>query len=106
MVVKQFKYSEFRTILTMMLKQPKRYALSSFSRQKIMLILSTDYPEQIDDIEYLIDMINYYIRKNQLSYYRNHRSAYLNTISRYLNEILTSEFYIDERKVLLFNLKN
>lgn len=106
MVVKQFKYSEFKTILTMMIERSKLYQLDLFSLKKIRLILYTDYPEQIDDLEYLIDMVNYYIRKNKLFYQRSHRAAYLNIISRYLNEILTSEFYIDERKVLLVNIKN
>lgn len=80
-----------------MIEEPDLYQLNVSSMQKIYLILNTDYPEQIDDMEYLIDMINYYIKKNVLYYQRNHRTAYLNTISRYLNEILDNEFYIDER---------
>lgn len=46
-----------------MIEEPDLYQLNVSSMQKIYLILNTDYPEQIDDMEYLIDMINYYIKK-------------------------------------------
>lgn len=90
--MKQFQYLEFLNALHKLLEGNENRFLCRYSTKTMVAkILSTDYPYQEDDIEYLLDMVNYHMR---LLNYESKKQYF--KLGKALDKIIPeSEFYLD-----------
>lgn len=63
MKVPQFHYEEFARLLERAAGTDEFLHCSAHTKAVLRRLLSTDYPEQEDDIEFLMDMVNYEMRR-------------------------------------------
>lgn len=89
MMIPQFHLEEFIRLLHRASGNDDFLHCRPETKEMIRLILSTDYPEQKDDIEYLMDMINYEMRRRRYSGPKRRFPA-----TRYLDRLCKDPLYI------------
>lgn len=89
MRVPQFKLEEFTRLLQRAAGNDSFLHCRPETKAILQRILSTDYPEQADDIEFLMDMINYEMRKKKYSGQKRHFPA-----TKYLDQLCAEPLYI------------
>lgn len=63
MKVPQFHFEEFTRLLEGAAGTDEFLHCNAHTKAVLRRLLSTDYPEQEDDIEFLMDMVNYEMRR-------------------------------------------
>ena len=89
MKVPQFHLEEFTRLLHRASGTDAFLHCAPETKDIIRQILTTDYPEQEDDIEYLMDMINYELRKRGYSGPKRRFPA-----TKYLDQLCRDPLYI------------
>lgn len=89
MKIPQFHFEEFVRLLQRASGNDAFLHCKPETKERIKQILLTDYPEQEDDIEYLMDMINYEMRKK--GYYGPKRRF---PATKYLDRLCSDPLYI------------
>lgn len=93
MRIPQFKIVEFIRLLERVIKENESYYhCEPFTVAVLSQILVTDYPEQEDDIEFLMDMINYQMRTKK---YTGRKSYF--PVSKHLDQLVKEPLYINAR---------
>ncbi len=94
MKIPQFHMAEFERLLTRIVcGNDSFFHCSGATITTLKEILHTSYPEQEDDIEFLMDMVNYRMRQ---SGYKGAKSRF--PISRHLDQLCAEPLYLSMRK--------
>lgn len=88
----QFKLEEFTRLLQRAADNDSFLHCNPETKAVLQQILSTDYPEQEDDIEFLMDMINYEMRKREYSGQKRRFPA-----TKYLDRLCAEPLYINSQ---------
>ena len=87
----QFHFAEFERLLKRAIcGHDSFYHCSAVTVATIKDILYTDYPEQEDDIEFLMDMVNYHLRQTG---YKGSKPRF--PVSRHLDQFCAEPLYIN-----------
>lgn len=89
MKVPQFHLEEFTRLLQRTIDGDDFLHCNSHTKVILEKILSSDYPEQEDDIEFLMDMVNYEMRKRD---YTGRKRRF--PVTKLLDQLCCEPFYI------------
>ena len=84
----QFHLEEFTRFLQRVIHGESLHC-NSYTKLILDKILSSDYPEKTEDIEYLMDMVNYEMRKK---HYTGHKQRFPAT--RLLDQLCCEPLYL------------
>lgn len=85
----QFFYKEFSRLLERAAGDDNFLHCNSHTKTVLRQILSTDYPEQEDDIEFLMDMVNYKMRNRNYTGQKHRFPA-----TKILDQLCSEPLYI------------